>query len=135
MQFDLNDTKTWIVLVVDDEPDNLELMQDVLKYFGALVMCCPSGASALLALQSFTPNLIILDISMPDMNGLELREVIRTLDNFYTVPIVAVSAHAMVGDREKLLEAGFDGYVSKPIRVENVVNDIRNSIRDNRPNG
>jgi CheY-like chemotaxis protein len=135
MAFNLNDTTTWAVLVVDDELDNLELMQDVLVYFGALVMCCDSGASALQILRNFTPNMIILDISMPDMNGVELRDAIHAMEEFSGVPIVAISAHAMVGDKEKLLQAGFDGYVSKPIHVGRIVNDIRDTIRDNRQNG
>jgi CheY-like chemotaxis protein len=132
MQINLDDPASWLVLVVDDEPDNLELMQDVLQYFGASVQCCHSGRLALQTLQSYRPNLIILDVSMPEMNGVELRDHIRAQAAFAGVPIVAVSAHAMVGDKEKLLQAGFDGYVSKPIRVANIVDDIRNSIRSNR---
>lgn len=132
MQLDLNDTATWVVLLVDDEPDNLDLMQDVLEYFGASVVCCSTGPMALETLQHFTPNLIILDVSMPGMTGLELRELIRGFEQYAKIPIVAVSAHAMVGDKEKLLEAGFDGYVSKPIRIDKVVDDIRNTIRENR---
>jgi CheY-like chemotaxis protein len=135
MQLDLNNAATWAVLLVDDEPDNLDLMQDVLEYFGASVVCCSTGVMALQTLQNYTPNIIILDVSMPGITGLELRELIRGIDKLSNVPIVAVSAHAMVGDKEKILEAGFDGYVSKPIRIDKVVDDIRNSIRDNRDSG
>jgi CheY-like chemotaxis protein len=129
MNLNLDDAATWVVLVVDDEPDNLDLMQDVLQYYGATVFCCGSGAEALQSLRQMAPNLIILDISMPEMNGVELRSFIRSLIEFAGVPIIAISAHAMVGDRERLLEAGFDGYVSKPIQIGNIVNDIRNTIR------
>jgi two-component system cell cycle response regulator DivK len=128
MDIDWNNETTWVALIVDDEPDNLELLSDVLQYYGVQVVSATSGPNALQILQNFEPNLIILDLGMPEMNGWELRLLIRQQARFASVPVVALSAHAMVGDKERVLEAGFDGYLSKPISVGTIINDIRGAI-------
>ncbi len=128
MQLDLSKTETWTVLVVDDEPDNLELISDVLQYYGARVAITNTGVAALTLLPTLAPNMIILDLGMPKMNGWQLRELIRELSAFAQTPILALSAHAMVGDRERVLAAGFDGYLSKPINVSTIIEDIRGAL-------
>jgi len=128
MQLDLSKTETWTVLVVDDEPDNLELISDVLQYYGAQVAITNTGIGALTLLPALTPNMIILDLGMPKMNGWQLREFIREIPEHSSTPILALSAHAMVGDRERVLAAGFDGYLSKPINVSTIIEDIRGAL-------
>lgn len=132
---DWQDASSWNVLIVDDEPDNLELLSDVLQYYGVAVVSASSGMHALQVLREFAPNLIILDLGMPEMSGWELRELIRAQTSLASVPVLALSAHAMVGDRERALAAGFDGYLSKPINVGTIIADIRNAITNSSGGG
>jgi len=118
------DVNSWVVLVVDDEPDNLEVVAETLEYRGATVKTALDGLEALTVLAEFTPNLIIADLSMPQMDGWELRSNIKTKAQFQDIPIVALSAHAMVGDKERALAAGFDGYMTKPVNIHTIVQDI-----------
>ena len=74
-----------------------------------------SGTEGLAALEQRVPDLVLLDISLPEMNGIELLEQLRTREARRHIPVIAVSAHAMRGDQQRFIDAGFDGYVAKPI--------------------
>src|SRR5262245_59073716 len=113
--FNWNDSSTWCVLFVDDEIDNLDIIVDALRYHGAEVASAKNGVEALEALKSFPANLVVTDLSMPGMNGWELRMKIKQDQMMHEIPIIALSAHAMSGDKERALDAGFDGYLVKPI--------------------
>jgi CheY-like chemotaxis protein len=121
---DWQNVNSWVALVVDDEPDNLEVVAETLEYRGATVRTALDGLEALTVLADFTPNVIICDLSMPNMDGWELRSNIRSKPQFQDIPIVALSAHAMVGDKERALAAGFDGYLTKPVDIHTLVQDI-----------
>ncbi len=125
-----DDPKTWQVLVVDDEPDNLELVVETLGFHGATLQSAQNGLIALETLKGFEPNLILLDLSMPELDGWELHRRIRADSKLAAVPVIAITAHAMVGDRERAIEAGFDGYISKPINVVTLLADIRKAYQD-----
>ena len=125
---DWQDPSTWAVLVVDDEPDNLEVVADTLAFFGVSVKTAEDGIEGLAVLQEFNANLILLDLSMPKMNGWETRMRIKADAKTALIPIVALTAHAMPGDPERALAAGFDGYVIKPINVVTLVGDIRSAV-------
>lgn len=118
----------WVVLIVDDHPDNLTVAKAALSFFGAKVVTANSGQEGLDLLTTVQPNLMLLDLSMPVMSGWTLFETIRSDRNWDDVPIVALTAHAMTGDREKVLEAGFQGYVPKPFNVATLVKDIQKAI-------
>jgi CheY-like chemotaxis protein len=103
------------ILAVDDVSHNLELMTYLLQASGHEVLAATTGADALrLAAQSH-PDLIVLDVELPDIDGYEVLGRLRAEDDLAGVPVIAVTAYAMVGDRDDALAAGFDGYLSKPI--------------------
>lgn len=118
------------VLVVDDEPDNLEVVAETLEFFGLQVTTAPGGAEGLAVLQTLVPDLILLDLSMPQVSGWELRARAKALPRLARVPVVALSAHAMSGDRERAFDAGFDGYLTKPVNVATLIRDIQTAIAE-----
>lgn len=124
---DWQDVTTWHVMVVDDEPDNLEVVAETLEFHGAQVKTAANGKEALDALQTFPANLILTDLSMPVMNGWVFRSQVRSDSKLSLVPILALSAHAIAGDQERALEAGFDGYLTKPVNIHTLINDIRSA--------
>lgn len=122
---DWHDIATWQVLVVDDEPDNLEVVAETLEFRGARVKTAQNGKEGLEVLQTFPANLILTDLSMPVMNGWELRAKIKGDEKLSAVPVLALSAHVIAGDKERALETGFDGYLTKPISIHTLLDDIR----------
>ncbi len=126
---DLTDPHTWAILLVDDEPDNLEVLAESLAFFGATVRTASDGEEGLEVLKDFLPDLIILDLSMPKMDGWAMRKHVKSNPITGDIPIVALSAHAMAGDRERALEVGFDGYLTKPINLATLLADIRAALQ------
>src|SRR4051812_41029277 len=122
---DWQDVKSWIVLLVDDERDNLEVVAETLEFRGAEVKTALNGVEALDVLQTFMPNLIVVDLSMPVMDGWVLRTRIKAMPAIQNIPLLALSAHAMIGDKERALAAGFDGYMTKPVNIYTLTDDIR----------
>jgi CheY-like chemotaxis protein len=112
------------ILVVEDQPENLELMAYLLRHFGHEVVTAADGRQGLEAARRELPDLMLIDIQMPVMDGLELLAAVRDDPRLAGVPAVGVTALAMVGDRERILAAGFDGYLSKPIDPERFAADI-----------
>ena len=125
---DWQDINSWQVLVVDDEPDNLEVVAETLEYLGAQVKTALNGQEALEALEAFMANLILTDLSMPVMDGWQMRANAKRNPAFAEVPIMALSAHAIVGDRERAIEAGFNGYITKPVNINTLLDDIRAAL-------
>ena len=113
------------VLVVDDEPDTLELVKLVLESAGFKTMLATSGRDALKLAQESKPDLVLLDIMMPDMDGYDTMRAIRKLARFRTLPVIALTAKAMKGDREKCLEAGASDYITKPVSMEQLTAMMR----------
>ena len=111
------------ILVVEDNPNNLELMAFLLEAFGHEALLAHDGEEGLEVARRTPVDLVLLDLQMPKMDGYELVRRLRA-EAGWTAPLVAVTALAMVGDREKILAAGFDGYLTKPITPETFVNDV-----------
>lgn len=125
---DWQDVSTWQVLVVDDEPDNLEVVAETLEFRGAQVRIAHNGKEGLEAVEDFAANLILTDLSMPVMDGWQMRSRIKSDPKISLIPILALSAHAIAGDKERALEAGFDGYLTKPISIHTLLDDIRSAL-------
>lgn len=113
------------ILLVEDVEDNRELARLLLETEGFEVVEAHTGAEAVEVATTCSPALILMDLSLPGMDGWEATRRLREQRALDRVPIVAVTAHAMSGDRERVLEAGFQGYIAKPIEVGNFVNQVR----------
>jgi CheY-like chemotaxis protein len=105
------------VLVVEDNKDNLMLITDLLTMLRYDVITALNGVEGVEKATSELPNLILMDLSLPQMDGWEAAKVIKDNPISAHIPIIALTAHAMMGDREKALDAGCDDYLSKPINI------------------
>ena len=103
------------ILIVDDNPQNLKLARVILAAEDYEVRTAVDAEDAMRQLDSYTPRLILMDLQLPGMDGLELTRRLKADPNFRDVVIVALTAYAMKGDEEKAYAAGCDGYISKPI--------------------
>lgn len=103
------------ILAIDDNPDNLELMRYLLEAFGYPALTARDGISGVAMAERERPDLVLCDVQLPDIDGYEVVRRIRSLPEISGLIIIAVTALAMVGDRAKVLAAGFNGYLSKPI--------------------
>jgi two-component system cell cycle response regulator DivK len=117
------------ILVVDDNQDSRELVVKVLKNKGYEMIEAADGEEALEKAVSERPDLILMDIAIPKIDGYEVTKRLKSLEEFKGTPIVALTAHAMMGDREKALEAGCEGYISKPINIRELPEQVRSFLR------
>jgi two-component system cell cycle response regulator DivK len=114
------------VLVVEDNPKNLKLIKAVLEFSGFEVIEAVSGEEGVRLAGEASPDLILMDLQLPGIDGAEALRQIRTAQVGPEVPVVAVTAFAMADDRERAFASGFDGYVEKPISVR----DLQHQVRD-----
>jgi CheY-like chemotaxis protein len=114
----------WRILAVDDEPDNLKLIGDVLEFKGAVVGRAESGQAALDMIEEFKPTLFLLDLAMPGVDGWELHRRLRSQSQLNNIPIIALTALAMPQDAQRVIDAGFDGYITKPFRFNELMDQI-----------
>jgi CheY-like chemotaxis protein len=118
-----------VVLVIEDNEQNLYLMRFLLEKNGFTVVEATDGLKGVEMAKETKPNLILLDIQLPRMDGYAVAREIRKNDELAGTPIVAVTSYAMVGDRERVLAAGADGYIEKPIDPEKFIDQIKKHIR------
>jgi len=112
------------VLIAEDNPVNRELLRELLEMRGYAVVETCNGQEAMEQLQKVQPDILLLDLNMPVLDGFGTIEKIRKHPSFRTLPVLAVTAYAMRGDREKILNAGFDGYISKPVNSRSLGEEI-----------
>jgi two-component system, cell cycle response regulator DivK len=116
------------VLYIEDNPLNMRLVKKYLQSFGIEMIEAVDGYSGLdMALQA-QPDLILVDVNLPDMDGLEVTRRLRSNDETSEMPIVALTANAMHGDRERCLNSGCDGYLAKPVSRVELVNMLRSYL-------
>ena len=125
---DLSTISTWRVLIVDDEPDNLKLASEFLSFSGAEVKSAASGAQVLEVVNEFKPSVILLDLSMPVMDGWEVYQRLREQPALNHIPIIALTAMAMPEDVARAKAVGFDGYIIKPFRVTSLLRDLMECV-------
>lgn len=116
------------VLIIEDNPANMLLMVYLLKAFGHEPLEASSGLPGLELAQRTTPQLILCDLQLPGLDGYEIARRFKSDPALKSVPLIAVTAYAMVGDREKALLSGFDGYIAKPINPETFVGEVENFL-------
>jgi len=113
------------ILIVDDNTPNLKLARLLLQTEGYVVRTAADADQALQLLQSFRPDLILMDIQLPGMDGLELTRRLKSDSATRKIPIVALTAYAMKGDQQKTTDAGCDGYIGKPIDTRSLAQLVR----------
>jgi two-component system cell cycle response regulator DivK len=105
------------VLIVEDREMNMKLFNDVLQTHGYSTLQADDGAEVVEMTAAHQPDIILMDIQLPNISGLDVTRIIKSRDDLKHIPIVAVTAFAMNGDKEMFLSEGCDGYISKPISV------------------
>lgn len=118
----LNDKET--ILYIEDNPDNRMLVRRVLHSENYSLIEAKDAGEALSLLKHNQPDLILMDINMPDVDGYTLTAQIKSMPGFERTPILAITANVMRGDREKTIEAGCDGYIQKPIDIDQLTREI-----------
>jgi two-component system, cell cycle response regulator DivK len=112
------------ILYVEDNPDNRLLVKRILLAEDYSLLEAIDGKDALDVLKTARPDLILMDINMPDMDGYTLTAKIKSMPGFDRIPILALTANVMRGDKEKTLEAGCDGYIQKPLDIDQLTREI-----------
>ena len=118
------------VLVVDDIPINVRLLQAKLNAEFFDVVTANSGQAALDLARTHRPDLILMDIQLPEVSGLEVTKWLKEDDDLHVIPIIAVTAFAMKGDEERIRQGGCEAYISKPISVPRFIETIRSYLGD-----
>ena len=113
------------ILVVEDNEKNMKLFRDVLHASGYRTLEAATGERAVELVFEHRPDLVLMDIQLPDIDGVEALDRLRADDRFASVPVLALTAQAMDGDRERFLAAGFDDYVSKPVDILDFVATVK----------
>ena len=121
----LDDVSKWSVLIVDDEPDNIDVVAVCLEFHKATIKRAENSKEAMSALQDALPTFILLDLTMPDIDGWEFHKRLRSDPATSHIPVIALTAHAMAGDEERVMAAGFDGYIAKPVDVLTFVDTVK----------
>lgn len=114
----------WTVVVVDDEPDSLFVAQTLLEMCGAEVITANNGSDGFETALRSRPAFIISDLSMPEMSGWQMIHKLKHTAATRDIPVIALTAHAMPGDRKRAIEVGFHNYLVKPLRPETFINEL-----------
>lgn len=112
------------VLVIEDNLENLELVTYLLRASGYMPLVAEDGMTGLDLARANLPDLVLCDIHMPGMNGFEVAEEFKNDPTLKAIPLIALTAYAMLGDRDHILASGFDRYLSKPIQPETFIQEI-----------
>ena len=113
------------ILVVEDNERNMKLFSELLRASGYRTLEATTGERAVELALEHQPDLVLMDIQLPDIDGIEALGRLRADERFATAPVLALTAQAMEGDRERFLAAGFDGYLSKPVDIAEFVSTVR----------
>jgi two-component system, cell cycle response regulator DivK len=114
-----------LILIVEDNDKNLKLARDLLQHHGFRTLEADTAAAGIALAEQHVPDLILMDIQLPDMDGVTALGRLRRSAATTSIPVVALTAFAMAADRERLLAAGFDGYLAKPIDIHNFSERVR----------
>ena len=117
------------ILIADDQASSRELVRTVLEHFGHQVIEAADGAEAVAKAREIHPDLVMLDLHMPALDGFATLSELRREPGFDRIPVVALTASAMQGDRERALAAGFSAYLTKPIRLAALRSEVEHLLR------
>jgi two-component system cell cycle response regulator DivK len=113
------------VVVVEDNERNMKLFREVLESSGYRTLEAETGERAVALTTEHRPDLVLMDIHLPDIDGIEALRILRADERTSSIPVLALTAQAMEGDRERFLAAGFDGYLSKPVNIADLLDAVR----------
>lgn len=122
--------QNWCIVVVDDEEDSLEVARYILDFYSADVRTASHGREALQLIRKMRPHFVISDLSMPQMDGWELLCELKNDPATRDIPVIALTAHAMIGDRERAIAAGFHNYLTKPLTADTFIHDLLRLLMD-----
>lgn len=121
------------ILIVEDKANSRELLRTVLEQQGYAVTEARDGDEALSIVRQQAPDLVLMDLQIPSRNGFDVLQEIRKDASLANLPVVAVTANAMPGDREKVLAAGFTGYIAKPVALAHLRSEVSRLLELNQP--
>lgn len=113
-----------LILIIEDEPKNLTLFRDLLQRFGYVTIEATNGRDGVDLARARNPNLILMDIQLPVMDGLEATRILKLDVKTRNIPILALTSYAMKGDRDKIIQAGCDGYLAKPVDIREFLSTV-----------
>ena len=116
------------VLLVEDNEDNLRIYSTILTFSGYQVVEATDGEAGLAAARDRQPDLILMDVSIPKIDGWEVTRMLKSDPATSTIPVIALTAHALATDRERAQEIGFDGYISKPAEPRQVLAEVERRL-------
>ena len=117
-----------LILIVDDNEQNRKLARDVLRFAGFRTIEADSGTAGVALAIEQLPDLVLMDIRMPDLSGIDARRMLKDDARTAEIPVVALTSSTMKGDRERFLAEGFDGYIEKPIAVREFPEQVRSHL-------
>lgn len=120
----------WEILFVEDDEMSIDVGKRILSHYGATVHVAVNGEEGLHLTRELMPRFVVTDLSMPVMDGWTMLEKIRSDETIAHIPVIALTAHAMVGDRERVLEAGFNSYLTKPLTPKDFMRELVNVLND-----
>ncbi len=118
-----------VILIVEDNEKNMRLISDLLSASGYAILSAVDGQQGVALAKEKKPDLILMDIEMPVMNGLEATKALKNDNNTINIPIIALTSYAMKGDKEKFLSEGCDGYLSKPFNVNELLKTVAKYLK------
>jgi len=122
-----------LILIIEDNEKNLKLVRDVLRVKGYETIEATNAEDGMRLAVERAPDLVLMDIQLPGMNGIEARGVLRANPATSAIPVIAVTASVMQQDRNQITDAGFDGYVGKPINLKEFLDTVRATLERKRP--
>jgi CheY-like chemotaxis protein len=121
-----------VILIVEDEPLNMKLFRDLLQVNGYVTFEARNGKQGVEIAREKQPDLILMDIQMPVMDGLEATRILKSDPLTASIPIIALTSAVMTGDREKAVQAGFDSFMSKPVDIHDFLEKVASKVRERR---
>ena len=117
------------ILIVEDNELNLLLLKDVLEFHGYTIVSTSLGATVVDLARQHHPDLILMDIQLPDISGIDAARQLKADQETRSIPMIAVTAFAMPGDKSKILESGIDGYIAKPYKIQEILNIVSEYLK------
>lgn len=115
---------TKVILIVEDEPKNMTLLRDLLNVSGYTTIDATDGKQSVELAKAKKPDLILMDIQMPAMDGLEATRILKADATTSNIPVLAVTSYAMKGDEDKIFKAGCNGYIAKPYNIQELLKEV-----------